>query len=393
MDLSRFGPNFKRVFLASLFEQISFALFVHFPGYLADLGVTEGRIGVLFSVSAVIGLASRPLMGRVLDLVHRRTVLLAAGAMEVGLLMAFLTTSTWGPWLWAVFLVYRVIQMSLFTTMLTYGADSLPMATRTQGLALFGLAGLGPIAISGVLGDFVIGISGFDSLFLLAAVMSLASFATVWTLPTLPVRGQQPRRSFWKALTQRNLLPLWFATMLFALGVEALFTFARTYVDERQIGTAGLLFGVYGVTAAATRIAGGRNYDRLPHRPLLVGATIVYGFGLGLLAVASGLVTFVSGAALAGASHGVAFPLLSSEVVNRARVAERGSAMTTFTSIFDVALLLGAPAVGFLIEGFSYTAGFGVTAIVIAAGAGAYTLWDRRLVRSSAPLVAEEVLE
>ena len=393
MDLSRFGPNFKRVFLASLFEQISFALFVHFPGYLAGLGASEGRIGVLYSVSAVIGLAARPLMGRMLDLVHRRTVLLAAGAMEVGLLIAFVTTSTWGPWLWGVFLVYRVIQMSLFTTMLTYGADSLPMATRTQGLALFGLAGLGPIAISGVMGDFVIGVSGFDGLFLLAAVMSFASFLTVWTLPTLPVRGHQPRRSFWKALTQRNLLPLWFATMLFALGVEALFTFARTYVDERQIGTAGLLFGVYGVTAAATRIAGGRNYDRLPHRPVLVGSTILYGLGLGLLAVAGGTVAFVAGAGLAGASHGVAFPLLSSEVVNRARVAERGSAMTTFTSIFDVALLFGAPAVGFLIDGFSYTAGFGATAIVISAGAVVYSMWDRRLAASTAPLVAEELLE
>ena len=393
MDLSRFGPNFKRVFLASLFEQISFSLFVHFPGYLAGLGVTEGRIGLLYSVSAIIGLAARPLMGRVLDMVHRRTVLLVAGAFEVGLLILFVTTGSWGPWLWVVFLVYRVIQMALFTTMLTYGADSLPMATRTQGLALFGLAGLGPIAISGVLGDFVIGVAGFNGLFLLAAAMSLSSFATVWTLPVLPVRGRQPRRSFWKTITQRNLLPLWFATLLFALGVEALFTFARTYVDVRQIGTAGLLFGVYGLTAAATRIAGGRNYDRLPHRPLLVSSTIAYGAGLGLFALAESPVVFVLAAGLAGAAHGIAFPLLSSEVVNRARVAERGSAMTTFTSIFDVALLLGAPAVGFLIEGLNYAVGFGAAAVAIFVGAAIYNLWDRRLTETSVPEPAEELLE
>lgn len=393
MDLSRFGPNFKRVFLASLFEQISFSLFVHFPGYLSGLGATEGLIGVLYSVSAVIGLAARPLMGRVLDLIHRRTVLLVAGSLEVGLLVAFVTTSSWGPWLWAVFLIYRVIQMSLFTTMLTYGADSLPMATRTQGLALFGLAGLIPIAVGGFAGDFIIGVGGFNALFLLAAGMSFSSFLTVWTLPVLPVRGREPRRSFWKALTQRNLLPLWFATMLFAIGVEALFTFARTYVDVREIGTAGLLFAAYGLTAAATRIAGGRNYDRLPHRPLLVGATVAYGVGLALFAIAQSLPVFIAAAAISGAAHGVAFPLLSSEVVNRARVAERGSAMTTFTSIFDVALLFGAPAVGFLIEGFNYGVGFSAAATAIFLGSVVYSIWDRRLVATSGPLVVEELLE
>ncbi len=393
MDLSRFGRNFKRVFLASLLEQLSVSLFIHFPGYLAGLGVTEGLIGVLYSVSAVIGIAARPLMGRVLDLVHRRTVLLVAGVIEVALLAAFVTTGAWGPWLWVVFLIYRVIQMSLFTTMLTYGADSLPVATRTQGLALFGLAGLGPIAVSGFLGDFVIGLGGFTALFLLAAAMSFGSFLTVWTLPTLPVRGKQPRRSFWQVLVQGNLLPLWFATLLFALGVQTLFTFARTYVDVRRIGTAGLLLGLYGVTAATTRIFGGRNYDRLPHRPLLVGATVAYGAGLGLLAIAESIPVFVAGAALTGAAHGIAFPLLSSEVVNRARVAERGSAMTTFTSIFDVALLFGAPAAGFLIEGFSYTMGFGACAIVIMAGAFVYNMWDRRLVEVSIPEVVEELLE
>ena len=393
MNLSRFGPNFKRVFLASLFEQLSFSLFVHFPGYLSDLGATEGLIGVLYAASAILGLAIRPAMGRILDLTRRRTVLLVAGGINAVLLLTFITTSEWSAWLWGLFLVYRVFQMTLFTAMLTYSADSLPVPHRTQGLALFGLAGLVPIAVGGLAGDFIINATGFNGLFIVASVMTFSGFLTVWTLPLLPVRGRQPRRSFWKALTQRNLLPLWFATLLFALGVEVLFTFARTYVDVRQLGTAGLLFAVYGLTAAVTRIIGGRLYDRLPHRPLLVGATVTFAVGLGLLAVASSVAVFVLASAVSGAAHGIAFPLLSSEVVNRARISERGSAMTTFTSIFDIALLFGAPAVGFLIEGVNYLAGFGAAAVVILVGAFVYGIWDRRLVAGSAPHFAEEVLE
>ena len=62
-----------------------------------------------------------------------------------------------------------------------------------------------------------------------------------------------PRNSARAAFAQRNLLPLWFATLLFSIGLESLFTFTRTFVDERQVGTAGLFFAVYGVTAAVTR--------------------------------------------------------------------------------------------------------------------------------------------
>jgi predicted MFS family arabinose efflux permease len=189
------------------------------------------------------------------------------------------------------------------------------------------------------------------------------------------------------------MVPLWFVTLLFAVGLESLFTFTRTYVDDRQIGTAGLFFAAYGVAAAATRVIGGQFYDRIPHRPLLVGAITGYGTGIVLLALASGVPVFVAAATVAGTSHGAAFPLLSSEVVNRARVAERGSAMSTFTSIFDMALLLGAPAVGFLIDGFSYMVAFSVAGAVLIIGASVYGVWDRRLVASSAPFVAEEILE
>ena len=376
-----------------MFEEMAFALFIHFPGYLSGLGATEGLIGVLYAASGVIGLSLRPALGRILDRTHRRTVILATGAMNATAIVLLVTTSVWGPWLWALFLLQRIMQLALFTTMLTYGADSIPVKTRTQGLAIFGLSGLIPIGVSGYLGDVVIASAGFDGLFWLAAALSASSFAVVWSLPALPVRGSQPRRSFWAAMAQRDLLPLWFATLMFSLGLETLFTFTRTYVDARQVGSAGAFFGVYGIVAAATRLLGGRLYDRIPHRPLLVSSIAVYGAGLGVMAVAGTIEALLLAAVATGSAHGAAFPLLSSEVVNRARISERGSAMSVFTSIFDIALLLGAPAVGFIIEGFDYLVAFSVTAVALAAGAIFYGFWDRRLVKSSAPLVAEEVLE
>jgi predicted MFS family arabinose efflux permease len=385
-----FGPNFSRIFTAAILQELSFALLVHTPGYFSELGATEGLIGILYAAGAILSLLLRPWLGRILDLTHRRTVLLVAAVGNITALLALASTSKWGVLLWIVFLVQRTLQIALFTTMLTYGADSLPLERRTQGLAIFGLSGLIPIAIGGVAGDILIESFGFGSLFLTAGAVSILSWLVVWTLPTLPVRGRQPRRSFWAALTQRNLLPLWFITLLFTIGMESLFTFARTFVDDRQVGTAGLFVAVYGVSAAVTRIVGGNMYDRVPHRPLLTISIAAFGLGLGFMAVAESVPVLVLAALVTGTAHGAAFPILSSEVVNRARISERGSAVATFTSIFDVALLVGAPAVGFLIEGFDYLVAFAAAGVLLVVGSLVYRVWDRRI--DPASLIVEEAI-
>jgi predicted MFS family arabinose efflux permease len=382
----RFGNNFPRLFTAALLQELSFSLLIHLPGYLSELGATEGLIGVLYAASAVLSLVFRPWLGRILDLTHRRTVLLISAAVNISLILALTTTDSWGPYLWALFLALRTVQIASFTTILTYGADSIPVERRTQGLAIFGLSGLIPIAVGGYAGDVLISRTGYDGLFIAAATSLFCSWIIVWTLPMLPVRGQAPRRSFWAAFAQRNLLPLWFATLLFSVGLEALFTFTRTFVDDRQVGTAGMFFAIYGITAALTRILGGQFYDRVPHRPLLVGAIAAYGLGLVLMGLAQTVSVLALAAITTGSAHGAAFPLLSSEVVSRARISERGSAMATFTAIFDIALLAGAPAVGFVIEGFDYLGAFAGLGLVLAAGAIVYRAWDNRITQQPAPV-------
>lgn len=393
MAVNRFGTNFSRIFAAAILQELSFAVLIHFPGYLSDLGATEGVIGVLYSTSALVSLLFRPWLGRILDLTHRRTVLLVTGFLNVTVVLLLITTSVWGPWLWVLFLAQRTFQVALFTTMITYGADSIPIKRRTQGLAIFGLSGLIPIAFAGYLGDVVIEAAGFTGIFWFAAVASAASWLVVWTLPVLPVRGRQPRRGFWQAFAQKNLLPLWFASFLFFLGVESLFTFTRTYVDKRQVGTVGLFFAVYGASAAITRILGGSRYDVMPHRRVLVVAVSFFGAGLIVMGFAQSVPVLVVASFVMGSAHGTAFPLLSSEVVNRARIAERGSAMAIFTSIFDIALLIGAPIVGFLIDGFDYLVGFSAAGIALIVGSLVYGAWDRRLSGTHSTLVEEEVLE
>ena len=156
MSWRRFGDSFLRLFVAAMFQELCFSFLIHAPGYFSNLGASEGRIGLLYSVCAVVALVLRPLLGKILDRTHRRTVLLWAGAGNALVVFVLATTDVWGPYLWALFLAQRAFQVGLFTTILTYAADSIPVATRTQGMAIYGLSGLVPLAGGGYIGDVLI---------------------------------------------------------------------------------------------------------------------------------------------------------------------------------------------------------------------------------------------
>jgi MFS family permease len=113
-------------------------------------------------------------------------------------------------------------------------------------------------------------------------------------------------------------------------------------------------------------------------------AIVSYGLSLVMLGQSQAVPLFVIAAFLGGLGHGAVFPVLSSSVVYRARASERGSAVSIFTSIFDVALLLSAPTVGSMIEGFSYTVAFTTVGVLLVMGGLIYSVWDKRMVASGA---------
>jgi predicted MFS family arabinose efflux permease len=110
-----------------------------------------------------------------------------------------------------------------------------------------------------------------------------------------------------------------------------------------------------------------------------VASIAIYGVALALLGTSSATPLFIAAAFLGGAAHGSVFPVLSSQVVARARTAERGSAMSIFTSIFDLALLAAAPAVGSMIDTSGYPVAFGVVGALLIVGSFAYGFWDARI--------------
>jgi MFS family permease len=382
MDRDRlFSGPFVLCSLSNLFQSLTFNLFLHFPGFLKELGAREIQIGILFSLTAVASIAVRPTLGRIMDARGRCGVILASNVLNTAVMALYLSVTAIGPWVYAVRILHGVAEAMLFTALFTYAADCVPERHRTQGLMLFGVSGMLPIALGGMLGDAILARASYATLFQVALGFAAVALAFALPLPemapTAIAREAEAPRGFRRVLVQPDLVPLWGIGTVFALALAAVFTFLKTFVMQAGIGSVGGFFSAYAGVALALRIFFGWLPDRVGAKRVLFPALLTLAVGFLALAWAHDDRDVLLAGALCGAGHGYTFPLLFTMVVNRVRDADRGTAMSIYTALFDLGVLLGGPFLGWVIDRFGYTNMFITAAALIVAGTAGFALTDR----------------
>jgi MFS family permease len=373
---------FVLVWLSNLFQATGFDLFLHFPGFLSRLGAREAQIGLLFGLTSFAAIAVRPALGRVLDTRGRRGVILLGNALNTVVLALYLTVDSISPWIYCVRVLHGIAQASLFTALFTYAADCVPERRRMQGLMLFGVSGMLPIALGGLLGDALLARADFTLLFEVALGFGVIAAVLALPLPEMSTPGlsagdEDAPAGFRNVLRQRRLVTLWGLTTIFSVALAAMFSFLRTFVDATGIGSVGGFFGTYAAVALALRVGAGWLPDRVGVKRVLYPALATLVAGFLTLAFASSTRDVLLAGALCGAGHGYTFPLLFGMVVNRARTADRGSAMAIYTALFDVGVLIGGPLLGAVIEMQGYPAMFLTAATLVAIGTAGFAVADR----------------
>ncbi|MCP5057882.1 MAG: MFS transporter [bacterium] len=377
-------------FWVNMLQGTAFNLFLHFPGYLHDLGAGDAEIGWISSITAVAAIVLRPPIGRAMDRHGRRPIILIGGLLNAAVVGLYLWIESIGPALYAVRVLHGLAEAMLFSALFTYAADHVPARNRTQGLAWFGVSGLLPMAIGGVLGDRLLVFGGtgnarFDVLFQVAFGLAALSLMVSVALPeawrTRRGAGEGDGRpgGLRAALRQPDLKPLWLIGGAFSVAVTALFVFTRRFVDETGIGSVGSFFAAYTVAALFLRLFFGWLPDRIGPKRILLPALMALTAGFLWLAYATSDRDVVIGGLLCGIGHGYAFPILFGMVVSRTPETNRGMAMAVFTALFDVGVLAGGPFFGLWIERAGFSAMFLAAAVVTIVGTLVFYAWDGRV--------------
>ncbi len=382
-DAKLLTPAFVLAAIANLLHSLSFFGYLHFPGYLSDRGASELTIGIVVGTMAASAIALRPAVGSLLDRKGRRVVARVGSVVNVLVTLAYLTLDGIGPWLFVIRIVHGAAEAMLFSVLFTIAADVVPPSRRTEGIALFGISGILPMALSGLIGDVILSWAGYDELFIATTIAAGLGLLCAWPLAeSRPEAGPDaaPQRSFWSVVTQPVLRPLWLMGLSFAAAIASYFTFLKTFVEVTGVGSMGLFYSVYSAAAIVLRIGLGWVPDRVGPRRTLAPAMVATVAGLVVLAYAEGSGGVAVSALLCGTGHAFVFPILSALVVTRAADRDRGVALSMFTALFDLGLLVGAPVLGAVLEQTSYTVMFNVAAGAAGLGGLVYMVWDRRVV-------------
>lgn len=365
---------------AHFLHALSYHLFLHLPGFLTSIGASEFDVGMLSGAASFAAIAARPPIGGVMDHRGRMPIVWAGGALSVVACCCYFAVGSLGVGLYAVRIMHGLSEAMLFASLFAFAADIVPASRRIEGIGLFGVSGMLPMAVAGALGDWVLRYGSYRALFGVALASTGVALVLSFFLvePTRALHGERPR-GLGSALIDRSLLPIWLGALCFATAIAAHFSFLKTFVLERPIANLGDFFATYAVAACALRVLFGRVPEAVGPKRVLVGALLALAAGHVLLAFAAARWHVIVAGALAGSGHGWSFPILLGLVVERARASERGSALAIYTALFDGGTMIGGPVLGAVIETWGYTTMFLVAASMVGLGLCVVLLGDRRI--------------
>jgi len=360
--------------LGHLLQALGYALMPLLPLYLQHLGGSRTDIGLIMATSALGGLAVRPIVGWALDAVGRKpTLLFGTVCLSLGMALLYVVTDL-GPLVYVVRLITGVGIGTLFTGYFAWATDLIPVARRTEGIALFGISGLVPLAV----GPFVqeLGVAAED----LRWFFPLIGGVIALSLPVLLLMKEPAGRGAGSAPTGRAILaalrspavwPVWLATVVFASAVATFMTFVVVSAEVRGIDHPASVWLSYAAGAVLVRLVGAKLPDRLGTSNIIAPALGLYAIAMLLAASATSPTALLASGLFAGLGHGYCFPVLTSQVVSRVPDALRGSAMAMFTGLWDASALLLTPLMGLVADAtddasmFAFTTLFGLAGLVV----------------------------
>lgn len=359
-----------------LVHGVSYLLNTLLPVHLAALGASPVQIAALFTVTTLAALPVRPLVGSWIDRRGLRAVLLPAAVGVLATALAF-NLATTAPALIVLMggigLGQAVISMG---TSLAAATGSAP-ARRGAALSLHYVAGSVGVAVGPAAGLWL---SAKDGTPLALAVVAAALLAVVALVATLPGRvvpagggdrgpGTGPPRDRWPV--SRHALGPAAVLILVTFGHAPLYAFLPAHAGARGPGGIAWFYPLMsGCTVAARLLLGGLS-DRFGRVAVLAPALAAVAAGYALLAAPPARWTLGAAAVLLGSGWAMVYPTLLALVVDRAPEAERGRAVGTLSSSWDLGVGMGSVAIGAVVERAGHAAGFLVGALAALAGLAA----------------------
>ena len=354
---------------ANLLQSLGFSSMVLLPVFMDYLGASRTDIGWVMGISAVGSLGFRPLVAWSLDTFGRHpTLVVGTLALSTGMVM-FALVDSMGFGIYAARLLSGVGTGALFTGYFALAADIIPAERRTHGLALFGISGLIALLLNPAVQAVGVTPDQLGLFFAMLGGLILCSLIPVFLLRQ-PRDRSAPRpppisaSAAISALQAPAVRPVWFATAALSALIASFFAFSTVSADHRGVENPALLWLTYSLGAAGVRLVFAFLPSHISPRRFIVPAFVLYACAALSVAGSTGDLGFAFAGLCAGLGHGLGFPVLVGQVASRMPDHLRGSGMSAFTGLWEVASFVATPLLGMLADTAGDSWMFVVSAVI-----------------------------
>jgi predicted MFS family arabinose efflux permease len=341
---------------------INMAVFFHLHQYLRSIGVDDRWSGLLIGAFSFAAVFLQPIMSPFVHVANARRFLV------VGLLV---TIASLFSYRWAVtiptLLAIRMIHGAGFITFVTAMNASIvaliPAERSGQAFSLISVNILLPSAVVPALLDVLgLGPQHFVDVLTAAAVLMIPAAALPALIhPDGAVSKQEkpaPRKGVFKGIGEAFRHPviaiLLVTNILVFLSYTPVFFLLKEYAQDRGIGKPGIFFTASTGTMIAIRLLGGRIFDRLNKKRMLVLSLLLLFVAYTLLVWVRPGIFLILGF-IFGLGWSLYAPLLNSLLFEFSPAASRGLNLNLSMVMVQAGYLIG-PTIGtFLLSGIGYS--------------------------------------
>lgn len=332
-----------------------------------ELGGNNVAVGVVVGAFAVGAVLLRPFAGRIGDRMGRR-VLIVGGAVIVGAAGLLYILASGVVSLVVVRVLAGIGEAAFFVGAASMITDLSPEDRRGEAISYWSVAVYGGLAFGPLLGNVMLADDHFDRVWLVSA--GLAFVAAVIGLCTRETVGPASERLTGDdrpPLISRPALAPGAVLFLGLIGLAGFTEFVPLYVKQIGMTNSSSVFLLYGCLILGVRIFGARVPDRIG--PLMAGsiATTTAAAGLLIMAAISSPFGLYAGTVVFSVGMSFLYPAMLTLALTGLGSTERGSAVGTVSSFFDLSQGIGALVLGVVAAVAGYRGAFVAGAVLAVA--------------------------
>lgn len=344
--------DFVFLVMAHFLGALAWTTLLLLPVSLEEMGADRATIGWIISMAPMVGICAQPVIGWALDHFGRKRCLVVGTLFSSCSLFILGQVEQLGPTLWLHRALFGVGGAIAFTGFFAFIADKIPEERRVEGIALFGISGLLPLALNPVIGQFGLSAADLQRVYPIAGGLVLSGL--FFLLPVADAKevteAREPigLRTRWQTISSRNLRPVWAAVITFS-GMTAIFmTFATVAAKAQGLENPAIAWFTYAAGSVLVRLFGAKLPERLGPNRVLLPALLAYSGSLAVTGFAQSELAFLLAGLLAGFGHGYAFPVITAAVVSRSPLVLRGTAMASCMGLWQLTGLGIRPLFGWV---------------------------------------------